>query len=201
VVLHCGSSSFARLTRELPLGVLWLLCVAGTSFARSTAQLSCTHLSLSSYPTFGEQRRRLHRQSDGATPQKRKRKSSKTFTTQLRRNRDIGLYSPVWRPKSNLAAQVQLAVWSLARMVQLAVWSLARMASGGSGRTVTTNQRTSAAVTAYAVLEPIIEAAHRDIAWKSTSPYRKRVSAIHRPPGVQSNTLYHMAPSTWQNFV
>jgi hypothetical protein len=40
VVLHCGSSSIARVANELPLGVLWLLCVAGTSFARSTAQLS-----------------------------------------------------------------------------------------------------------------------------------------------------------------
>jgi hypothetical protein len=29
-----------------PLGVLWLLCVAGTSFAPSTAQLSCPPLSL-----------------------------------------------------------------------------------------------------------------------------------------------------------
>jgi hypothetical protein len=47
-VLYCGSSSFARLTNELPLGVLWLLCVAGTSFARSTAQLSCPPLSLPS---------------------------------------------------------------------------------------------------------------------------------------------------------
>jgi hypothetical protein len=45
-VLHCGSSSFARVTNELPLGVLWLLCVAGTSFARSPAQLSCPPLSL-----------------------------------------------------------------------------------------------------------------------------------------------------------
>jgi hypothetical protein len=45
-VLYCGSSSFARVTNELPLGVLWLLCVAGTSFARSTAQLSCPPLSL-----------------------------------------------------------------------------------------------------------------------------------------------------------
>jgi hypothetical protein len=45
-VLYCGSSSFARVTNELPLGVLWLLCVAGTSFARSTAQLSCSPLSL-----------------------------------------------------------------------------------------------------------------------------------------------------------
>jgi hypothetical protein len=45
-VLYCGSSSFARVTNELPLGVLWLLCVAGTSFARSTAQLSCLPLSL-----------------------------------------------------------------------------------------------------------------------------------------------------------
>jgi hypothetical protein len=46
VGLYCGSSSFARVTNELPLGVLWLLCIAGTSFARSTAQLSCPPLSL-----------------------------------------------------------------------------------------------------------------------------------------------------------
>jgi hypothetical protein len=48
VGLYSGSSSLARLTNELPLGVLWLLCVAGTSFARSTAQLSCPPLS---FPT------------------------------------------------------------------------------------------------------------------------------------------------------
>ena len=30
VGLYCGSSSFARVTNELPLVVLWLLCVAGT---------------------------------------------------------------------------------------------------------------------------------------------------------------------------
>jgi hypothetical protein len=45
VGLYCGSSSFARVTNELPIGVQWLLCVAGTSFARSTAQLSCPPLS------------------------------------------------------------------------------------------------------------------------------------------------------------
>jgi hypothetical protein len=45
-VLYCGSSSFARVTNEPPLGVLWLLCVAGPSFARSTAQLSCPPPSL-----------------------------------------------------------------------------------------------------------------------------------------------------------
>jgi hypothetical protein len=46
VALYCGSSRFAMVTNELPLGVLWLLCVAGTSLARSTAQLSCPLLSL-----------------------------------------------------------------------------------------------------------------------------------------------------------
>jgi hypothetical protein len=46
-VLYCGSSSFASVTNELSLGVLWLLCVSGNSFARSTAQLSCPPLSLS----------------------------------------------------------------------------------------------------------------------------------------------------------
>jgi hypothetical protein len=30
VGLYCGSSSFARVTNELPLVVLWLFCVAGT---------------------------------------------------------------------------------------------------------------------------------------------------------------------------
>jgi hypothetical protein len=45
-VLHRGRSSFARVTNELPLEVLWLPCVAGTSFVRSTAQLGCPPLSL-----------------------------------------------------------------------------------------------------------------------------------------------------------
>jgi hypothetical protein len=28
----------------------------------------------------------------------------------------------------------------------------------------------------------MIEAGHREIVWKCISPYRKRASAIHRPP-------------------
>ena len=34
----------------------------------------------------------------------------------LRRNRDIGLYSPGWQLKSKLAGQVHMAGWELARM-------------------------------------------------------------------------------------
>jgi hypothetical protein len=47
-VLLSGTSSLATMTNELPIGVLWLLCVVGTRFARRTAQLSCPPLSLPS---------------------------------------------------------------------------------------------------------------------------------------------------------
>jgi hypothetical protein len=43
-VLNCNSSSIARVTKELPLRVLWFLWVASTGIARSTDQLSCPPL-------------------------------------------------------------------------------------------------------------------------------------------------------------
>jgi hypothetical protein len=43
--------------------------------------------------------------------------------------------------------------------------------SGASGRTVPMNKRTSVSVTAQAVMEPIIETAHRETVGKRVAPY------------------------------
>jgi hypothetical protein len=87
----------------------------------------------------------------------------------LRRNRDIGLYSPGWQLKSKLAGQVHMLAGNLPEWI-----------SGGSGRIVPINYRTSVAVTTHAVMEPMIETTHRETVGKRVAPYWESASAIHR---------------------
>jgi hypothetical protein len=66
--------------------------------------------SLSSDPAFGEQPRRLYRQSGGATPLKVSESLVRPLL-ELMRNRDIGFYTVGWQLKSKLSGQVHMAGW------------------------------------------------------------------------------------------
>jgi hypothetical protein len=129
-----------KVTNELPLVGLWLLCIERVTYelftsrtvaalrrkgdlrastSRNVVALRRGHLallvgrlaefstSLSSDTHFGEQARRLYRQSGVATPLKVIKSLVRLFL-KLRRNRVIGLYSPGWQLKSKLAGQVHM---------------------------------------------------------------------------------------------
>jgi hypothetical protein len=89
----------------------------------------------------------------------------------LRPNRDIGHYSPGWQLNSKLAGQVHMLDGNLPEWI-----------SGGPGRTVPMNKRTSVAVTIHAVMEPMIETTHRETVGKRVTPYWEGASAIRRAP-------------------
>jgi hypothetical protein len=63
-VVCCSSSSFERVNNELSLGVLRLLCVASDRFARRTALLSCSHLSILTEISKSEPTARIDRQAE-----------------------------------------------------------------------------------------------------------------------------------------
>jgi hypothetical protein len=75
----------------------------------------------------------------------------------LRWNREIGLYSPGWQLKFKLAGQVHMLAGNLPEWI-----------SGGSGRTIPMNWRTSVSVTTNAFMEPMIDNTPGDC-WQARS--------------------------------
>jgi hypothetical protein len=78
---------------------------------------------------------------------------------------------------TRLAAQVQAG-----RPASWLAGNLPEWISGGPGRTVLMNSMNDVAATTHAVIEPMIEAAHRKTVGKRVAPYWKGASAIRRAP-------------------